>query len=234
MTNQHSNKSSENITISIQNDDLTVFFRHYDRLGDVQKNIWNRIVWYCKRYPNAHPTQRKIAFSIGCSVKHVNKSFKKFMELGWLVLFSRGPRRAKELMIPDHLFMIDVVNRKWFRKVEVISGVIHSKPLENPTSSGLTSNKNLHEPPPLNRHGFLDSMGFTDEQILKLGALPSNVVREAFQRFKKSKSNVLTTNHKFLVGIAFHIARERGDEVNWRGFYKAQAELKNRRKNANN
>src|SRR5580765_6258744 len=95
---QTSKKSS--LTLTITEDQNFEFFAEYDKLGNLQKDIWRAAVWWCKRFPCACPRQSKIADKVGCRREHVNRAFSKFKKLGWLHLTSRGFKRTKIMGIP--------------------------------------------------------------------------------------------------------------------------------------
>ena len=128
------------LILKIYQDELYEFFQRYDMLGDLQKEIWKKIVTWCKVYPCAFPCQSTIADELGCSRKHVNRTLKKFQEFGWIILISRGFKKAKRLFIGESYRQIDLINRNYFKRVEIISERTQNYSNEkNTTSEGTGS-----------------------------------------------------------------------------------------------
>src|SRR5579885_3668138 len=190
---------------------LDEFFSKYDFLGDVQKQIWKRICWFVKKFPNAFPGQETLAKKIGCSRKHINRTLAKFAEFGWVSLSSRGARKTKTLHISPVFVQIDLVNRKWFKRTEVTSEVTHSN-ISNRIFTGkakgeIFKRKNTTlDPSPLGRE-----LKMSDDGALKLSLLPDAIQHEALRIAKQLGSQGWQPEkpEQYFLGIGFKIARER-------------------------
>lgn len=219
--------------IELNQDELWNFFALYDQLGQLQQKIWQRIVWYCTRYPNAHPTQEKIAKGIPCSRKHVNRTLALFQQHGWLHLSSRGPRRAKCLIVLHQFLVIDVSRRQYSRKVEVTSKVTHSDSIEIRTSrvtGTINFSKKGERQVKLDIPLWLEKKPFSHENKLKL----SLCSHEAYSQAYSETGDRLNCGWKignmedYLVESTIKIAQKRGEKLNWRSFYIAKEEYGDR------
>lgn len=201
------------LILKINQDEKYEFFYHYDTLGDLQKKIWNAAVWWCKTFPNAHPRQQKIAEYVGCSRKHVNSTFKKFIQLGWLILISRGAKRAKILFVGDSLLQIDLVNREYYKRVEVTHEVTH-----NITTKKKHTSRGAGEIPIPH---YLERLKISRESKLKLSLLPEKIYQETLHTCKKlSASGWQPENgEKYFVGTAIRLAENQGIRPDWRRYY---------------
>lgn len=212
------------ISITHTTDESTEFFSQYELLGDLQKEIWKVIKWFVQKFPNAFPSQETIAAKVGCSRKHVNRTFAKFMELGWLHLISRGPRRTKTSLIPHHLTQLNLVKRDWFKRTEVTPKVTHSYPSNRIlTSKGNGENfkrKNTTLDPSL----LGRQLKMTNDGALKLALLPDAIQHEALRIAKQLGSQGWHPEkpEKYFLGIAFNLAKNQGLKIDWISYYAAR------------
>jgi hypothetical protein len=219
------------ITLNITTDNHWDFYTEFDKLGELQKQIWMTTCWWVKRFPLAFPKQQKIADEVGCTRKHVNNTFKKFKQLGWLHLMSRGARRAKVLGVPHYLVVIDPYDRKAFRKVEVTSEVTHSiSNIKRNTSSmpGVFSNKFGQKiGPPDSKIEIPDHLMKTKLSLkkkLKLALLPENIYHNALESTKLQHSLKKIGNdpdriERYMIGTAFRMAKNASIPINWSLYY---------------
>jgi len=213
---------SAKILLEIEQDQKYEFFQKYDALGDLQKQIWCKIVDYCKAYPCAFPKQAKIAQEEKCSRKHVNRTFKKFIEFGWLKLKARGARRTKILIVPDSFIQIDVINRKYFKRVEVTRGS------EGKVTSGGSHNTFNKKKETSTEAGeiaiphYLEKLPIPWDSKLKLSLLPENIYQETlYQCEKKARSGFFPDDQvKYFVGTAVKMAQKNGIRIDWIKYYK--------------
>jgi hypothetical protein len=219
------------ITLNITTDNHWDFFTEFDKLGEMQKQIWMTTRWWVKRFPLAFPKQQKIADEVGCTRKHVNNTFKKFKQLGWLHLMSRGARRTKVLGVPHHLVSIDPYDRKAFRRVEVTSEVTHSiSNIKRNTSNlpGVFSNKFGQKigPPKtgLVIPHYIQKTKLSLQRKLKLSLLPQNIYENALETTKRKHAAKLLGNdsdriERYMIGTAFKMAKKASIPINWALYY---------------
>lgn len=210
----------EMISLNISQDDKWNFFVLYDKLGPLQKKIWQRIVWYVKKYPNANPSQFKISVNIPCSRKHVNRTLALFKRHGWLSLISRGLRRTKTLFIPYHLLMIDVSKREYLRKLEVTSEVTHSYSSIYPRTRKKTGALEM----PIR----IQKMKISWENKVKLSLIPEKYLDWALESAKldQKKGKIFTNPESYVVGTAIKMALKQKHPINW-GLYFQHKESSN-------
>jgi hypothetical protein len=206
-----------NISIEVHQDEKFNFFSEYDKLGNLQKDIWRAAVWWVKRFPCAHPRQSKIAEKVGCTREHVNRAFSKFKKLGWLYLTSRGRRRTKILGIPLHLQSLDIVKREYFARIEITSKITHSySRLPKRTSRG--TGDSFHE---LQIPSYLEETKFTLEQRLKLSMIPENFYRNGIEsvNYQIKKGRKIPDPCGYVVGAALRMAEKAGVFLDWKRYY---------------
>jgi hypothetical protein len=208
------------------------FYSEYDRLGHLQKKIWQVSVWWVKKFPNAFPSQQHLSEKVGCSRKHINSTFAKFQRLGWMHLTSRGIKHSKVIGIPSHLLSIDVVDRKAFRSIEVTTRVTHSKSyvLTN-TSRGTgvfckglkekigPSEKKIEIP------DYIKKTKLSLKHKLKLSMLPENIFHNALESTKYQHSKGILGNDReridnYMVGTAIRMAEKAQIKIDWPLYYK--------------
>lgn len=200
--------------LKIDQDAATNFFTLYDPLGPLEKKIWNAAVWWVKKFPCAHPKQIKIADHVGCSRKHVNRALAKFKKYGWLYLTSRGAKRTKIIGIPAHLVCLDVVNREYFKRIEVTSKVTHSSSRFPNSTSRKTGGLDV----PLD----VQKMKISFENKLKLSMVSEKVRQDALESAKldHGKGKILANIENYVAGTAIKMAQKRGERLNWPEFYR--------------
>lgn len=206
------------LNLIVSEDQKFAFFAEYDKLGNLQKDIWRAAVWWCNRFPCACPRQSKIAEKVGCRREHVNRAFAKFKKFGWLHLTSRGFKRTKIIGIPLHLLQLNVVKREYFRRVEITPERTHSysRLPRNTSREGPVAKKQLEVP------GWLMSKAsFSHDSKLRLSLLPESVYQEASFQWKKKVSQGFKADNpeKYFVGMAFKIAEKKEIKVNWGSYY---------------
>lgn len=208
------------LQMTISQDENFEFFARYDKLGPIQQQIWRAAVWWCKRFPSAHPCQETLAKKVGCSREHVNRTFFRFQLWGWLTLESRGKKRAKILHIPDSLLQLDVVNRKYFKRVEITSKITHSYPSRRVFTSK-TSHLAKQQKEPIKIPPLAIKMNFSSTNALKLGLVSECVVQETlYQCKKKGQAGFRPQNEEsYFVGMAINIAKKRGEKLDWPAYY---------------
>lgn len=209
----------EMFSIHLTQDSLFSFFSEYDTLGKLQQKIWKATVWWCKKYPNAHPKQEKIAKYVGCRREHVNRSFRKFKELGWLYLTSRGPRRTKRIGIPSHLVLIDLYKREYFKRIEITSKRTHSYSIYRRGTSRASDLKKSLEIP-----FYLQKCLIPEQAKQKLSLVSQATFEETkYQCKKMSMAGFVPTNDvQYFLETAFGIAKQRGEKIDWRKYYAHQ------------
>lgn len=211
------------LTLQIHRDEAYSFLMEYDKLGKDQKEIFKITRWWCNRFPCAAPSQKKIAEKIGCSRKHVNRTFAKFKQLGWLYLTSRGLRRTKILGMPLHLCQMDVAKREYFKRVEVTSKVTYSySRYRNITGmSGKVVRKNLEIPK------LAQKLGYSKDSSLKLALVPECVLQETLYQCKKLGKKGFRPNNEesYFVGMALKMAKKKGHKLDWRSYYATKASM---------
>jgi len=208
------------INLEISQDHLYEFFQFYDTLGNVQQKIWKAVSWWCKKFPCAYPKQEKIAQNIGCSRKHVNRTLDLFKKLGWISLISRGNKRTKILSIPHHLIQIDLIKRKFFKKVEVTSEVTHSySSYARHTSKA--SHLATHHQKNIEIPEIAIKLNCSRENSLKLGLLSEFILQETLHECKRvGKSGFRPQcEESYFVGIAMNIAKKQNFKVEWPRYY---------------
>ena len=210
------------LILKINQDQQYEFFQSYDRLGEMQKKIWACTVWWCKKFPLAFPRQQKIAEEVGCTRKHVNRTFKLFQELGWLILISRGARRSKILMASEPHMMIDLVNRKYFRKMEVSDGVTHSYPTKKKETSYKAGYLATQPKKQIEIPRIAVELNFSKENSLKLGLVSESVIEETKYQLRKmlAKAWRPEKQHEYIVGMALTIAKKKGERMDWVSYYR--------------
>lgn len=219
------------ITLTIKTDYHWDFYLEFDKLGDLQKQIWMATCWWVKRFPAAFPKQQRIADEVGCSRKHVNNTFKKFKDLGWLYLLSRGSRRTKVLGVPCHLVTMDPYHRKGLRSVEVTSEVTHSiSNIKERTSkrAGVFSEKfgqKIGPPDPkLEIPDYIQKTKLSLKKKLKLSLLPQNIYHNALETTKRMHLKGFIGNEpdrfeRYMIGTAFKMAKKARIPINWGSYY---------------
>lgn len=224
-------------TVTIKSDHHWDFYVEYDRLGELQKQIWMTACWWVKRFPLAFPKQQKIADEVGCSRKHVNNTFKKFKELGWLCLHSRGARRTKVLGIPTHLLMIDPYDRQAFRSIEVTSQVAHSFSNVKKNTSRLSGvfSERFGQRIGLPKQSllipdYIQKTKLSLKKKLKLSLLPQNIYQNALESTKRKHAlghigNDPERIERYMIGTAFKMAKKASIPLNWGLYYESVAEL---------
>lgn len=219
------------LTLEIHQDELFLFFELYDKLTELQKKIWRLAVWWTKRFPNAHPNQSTIAGKAGCSREHVNRTLSLFKKWGWLSLIWRGKCRPKTLAIPYSLQMIDVVNREYFKRVEITSKITHSyssnikrTSREKPTGPTHMGSKNvkggiIQIPPDI---GKLD-ISFKNK--LKLSLVDESIYYDTYEVCKKMSRNgkKIGNPESYFVGTAIQMAYDRKVWVDWAAYRRSLA-----------
>lgn len=214
------------LSLQIAQDANYEFFLHYDKLGKIQKKIWQLAVWYSKRYPLAFPKQEKIANRLDCSRKHVNRTFSLFQRLGWMTLISRGPRQTKGLCICDHLLQVDVVKREYFKRVEVTSKVTHSYSrgsyLTSKPGEKVTRPFEKLEPSLLGQKA-----GFSNDGCLKMALYPESLQHEAGRichNLAKNGWRPDVSEERYYLGTLHEIAKKYGHKPKWSLFYQKKRE----------
>lgn len=208
------------------------FYLEYDQLGFLQKKIWDVSVWWVRKFPNAFPSQERIAQEVGCSRKHVNKTFAKFQKLGWMNLSSRGIKHSKIIGIPNHLLAIDVIDRKAFRKVEVTTQVTHSKSYVNKntsleTGASFRDRKQRTGPPEkrLEIPGYVQKTKLSLKHKLKLSLVPQNIYEQALEstKYQHAQGNLGDNPERierYMVGTAIKMAKDRHMKIDWPLYYR--------------
>lgn len=203
--------------LKIDQDASANFFTLYDPLGRLEKKIWDAARWWVKKFPCAHPKQIKIADHIGCSRKHVNRAFSKFKSYGWLYLTSRGARRTKILGIPTHLIAMDLVNREYFKRIEVTSKVTHSSSrFPNTTSRTCRLKKE-----PLVIPKLAQKLGYSEDSGKKLALVPEYILQETLYQCQKMGKRGFKPDkeERYFVETALKMAQDKGHKLEWRRFY---------------
>lgn len=205
------------LQLDISQDEKYFFFSEYDKLGSLEKKIWSAALWWVKRFPCAHPRQSKIAEKVGCRREHVNRTFAKFKNLGWLYLTSRGARKTKILGIPPHLISIDVVKREYFKRIEITSKRTHSYSIykKNTSMAGEIKKNTLIIPK------LAQKLGYSEESCKKLALLPEYILEETLYQCKKRCKFGFqpVSEERYFVGTAFRMAKEKKIHINWREYY---------------
>jgi hypothetical protein len=206
------------IILEVHQDEAFNFFAEYDKLGNLQKDIWRAAVWWCKRFPCACPRQEKIAAKVGCRREHVNRAFSKFKKLGWLHLTSRGARRTKIIGIPTHLLALDLLNRQYFARIERTSKRTHSYSRLPKQTSGKTGDsfQEIHIP------DYLQRTKFSLEDKLKLSMVPENFYRSAREStdYQLKRGMKITDPYGYCVGAALRMAEKAGVFLDWKRYYR--------------
>jgi hypothetical protein len=202
-----------NSIVKVHQDTSWSFFAKYDKLGALEKKIWQMAVWWVKRFPSAHPSQTKLSEKVGCSREHVNRAFSKFKDYGWIHLISRGHKRSKIISIPEPLIMIDVVKREYFKRIEITSDITHSYSNYKSKTSRRTG--------PLVIPNYLQKLNISLDAKLKLSLVPEYIYQETkYQCQKKAKSGWKPDNEvKYLVGAAIRMAQNKGHKLEWEKYY---------------
>lgn len=233
---------SDKIIFEISSDEAYLFFQLYDQLGETQRKIWKAAVWWCRRFPKAFPNQRTVADHVGCSRKHVNRTFSLFKKHGWVRLISRGRKQTKILSIPYHLIQLDVVKREYHAKVEVTSKVTHSKnniyintssqtgDFQESKKKGLGIKHNMYYVKSKTNYLItipikINSFKISYESKLKLSLLPENCVARAIEKckWKAAHGFVLedrSKQEKYCVETAIKMAENEGYKIEWWKYYK--------------
>lgn len=205
----------QEISITITQDQLYEFFVNFDTLSRKQKELWKLIVWWAKKFPNAHPCQLRLAHQIGCTREHVNRTLAKFKKWGWLSLNDRGRRQTKTLGIPANLLATDVVNRQYFKRLEITSEITHS----------YSSYRTLTSKPkgeiltvPLSVQKF----NFSLQDGLKMALVPESVRQEALRTARKLGAQGWRPNNQgaYVAGIALNMAEKQGHKLDWKSYYR--------------
>ena len=204
--------------ITVKEDHLFSFFKVYDKLGKHQKKILRRLIWYYNKYPNAHPSQEKIAAGIPCSREHVNRTIALFKSYGWLWLDFRGPRKTKTIKMHDWLALIDLDKRQWFRRIEITSEITHSY-LPNKRYTGGKTGGAI---PPLSIPNYLQNLRISLDSKLKLSLVSQHTYQETLHACKrKSEKGFFPKNEeKYFVGFALKMAMKKGEKIDWPSYYK--------------
>lgn len=205
------------ITFEVEQSESFNFFTHYDKLGNLQKDIWRAAVWWCKRFPCAHPKQARIAEKVGCRREHVNRAFSLFKKLGWLHLTSRGARRTKIIGIPVHLLSMDLINRQYFAKIERTSERTHSYsrlPKQTSEKTGASSEE-------ISIPDYLQRTKFSLEDKLKLSLIPENFYRNARESidYQLKRGIKISDPYGYCVGAAIRMAEKSGVFIDWKRYY---------------
>lgn len=208
----------------ITKNQLWDFFAKYDKLSPIQKKIWGRARWYCLKYPNARPTQTKIANGIPCSRCWVNRTLALFQSYGWMTLISNGARRAKTIAIQDFLLSVDLAKREYFRRIELTAGLTHSysSKLKNTSKGSAGSFCAKREPPPIKIAPHLEKLkNLPLDAKLKLSLLPEAYLQRALETAKYWHSNgkKFDDEVKYVVGTALKMAQKDKFPINWRSYY---------------
>lgn len=200
--------------LKINQNENSEFFALYDTLTPLRKKIWNKICQKARNYKVCNFSQTKLANWCGCSRSAVSEAFKLFKEWGWMWLQSRGWKKTKTLHIPLSKQQIDVVERKYFKRVEATYRATHTY---------ITNKKITGKPSELKIKPFLlkyqDS--FTHDQLLKLSLLPDSIVYESFDICKKNHSRGIEIKNppQYCVEIAIKRTQLRGIPINYRQYY---------------
>jgi hypothetical protein len=205
--------------LKITTDEKFHFFSLYTPLTKLEKNIFKLCVWYVKKFPNACPRQETIAKKLGCSRKHVNRTFSKFKKFGWITLSSRGKKRSKTMGVTAHIQQMDLVKQEWFRRVEVTSKVTHSYSNNKNITSG---DGEKFKPKILASHARGKKFGFSKSGCIKLSLFSDSTIEEARRiMFNHGKSGWMPdgTCESYYFGIAVKIARRKGEYLDWASFY---------------
>lgn len=203
--------------LKIQENEATEFFAKYDLLGHLEKKIWKVIQWFVKKFPSAQPRQSVIAEKVGCSRKHVNKTLQKFILYGWISLISRGSRHAKIIGMPHSLMMMDVVDRKYFKKVEVTAEVTHSySSKREPTSKEKAGCLQIAN--------HLLGLKISYDHKLKLSLVSEHIYHEALYsaQLKHSKGEKIGDINGYVVGTAIRMAQRKNIKIDWNSYYRTK------------
>lgn len=213
------------LVLKIDQDENFGFFQKYDLLTVLQKEIWKKVTWWVRKYPNAFPTQKRIAESCRCSRKHVNETYRTFEKYGWLSLTSRGKNRSKILGVPTSLSQMDLSKREYYKKVEVTSEVTYSTNRCRRTTSrgagGLSDD--LFEPILIPPH-IKKLKDLPLEAKLKLSLVPEYIYQEALYsaKLQAKKGTKFTNEIGYVVGTAIRMAENQGYKIPWMKYYKTR------------
>ena len=201
------------IVLKINQDEKYEFFCLFDKLSKLRKEVWKLIVWWCKRFTTAQPSQTRIAEKLGCCRSAVSEAFKLFKTYGWMFLTSRGFKKSKILGIPQHLQQIDLVNREYFRRVEATYRATHSYS---------NIKKNTSKACEIKIPFYLEKKDLPLEVKLKLSLVPENVYQETYHQCKnRFKAGFRPRNDfKYFVDTALGIAKNNAIKINWPSYYR--------------
>lgn len=213
------------LTLSINQDTLYEFFNAYDPLSPLQKKIWKAMVWWCKRFPSAFPSQEKIAEHVGCSRKHVNRTIKIFKDLGFLVLIHRGRKRTKVLHIFEQYLAIDIAKRQYFRRIEVTSKVTHSYSNNRTLTSRGTGEIATEAKEEIRIPQIAVELNFSRKNALKLGLVTESTLQEVLRKCKNlgSQGWKPKSAEAYMVGMAINLSKSRNESLDWKKFYRQLA-----------
>ncbi len=209
--------SHKSYTITVTEDQLFSFFNLYDKLGNHQKKILRRLIWYHNRYPNAHPSQTKIAKGIVCTREHVNRTIALFKSYGWIWLEFRGAKKTKTIRMHEWLAMIDLVERQWFKRLEITSEITHSY-LSRRIPTGRKTGGAV---PPLVIPFYLQNLNISLDSKLKLSLVSEYTYQETLHICNKmaEKGFKPSNDEKYFVGMAINKAINKGEKLQWKSYY---------------
>jgi hypothetical protein len=209
------------------------FLKAFFSLSKHQRTILKRLVWYYNKYPDAHPTQAKIAERIPCSRKHVNRTIALFKRWGWISLESRGPRHAKRLFIPQFLASMDLDNIKPLINLKVTSEVTHSlvslnvasKPKPTGNIYQKFRKKEAIEPLVIEDWVKRKAFGLSLEQQMKLSLVKEWAFDNAYAKakFMYSQGVRFKDENAYVVGTAIKMQQEKTGRLPWNRFYQTFA-----------
>lgn len=206
--------------LKIDQDENFQFFEKYDTLSPLRKKIWAKIVQIARKWVIAQPSQSKIALWCECSRSAVSEAFKLFREWGWLALVSRGFKKSKTLLIPHSKRQLDVVNRQYFKRVEATYGATHTYSMFRKQTSNPTGCLK-----PLEISTWLQKTTLSLDAKLKLSLFSEHTYQETLYscKLQASKGNVFANPEQYFIGAAVKKAKQKGEKVDWKRYYRAIA-----------
>lgn len=220
------------------------FFLKYDTLGPLQKKIFKCIQWYCLSFSISFPRQEIISKKVGCSRKHVNKTFSLFKKWGWIRVESRGFRSSKRVVMPLKILEMQVTKNHRFMRQEVTSEVTHSylnKERKNtsipPTplkvrfrkpKTGVSIKEFTEKIPPppqqpnniLKIPRYLQETQLSFEEKLKLSLVTEGNYRGALEltQYKYKNGFKIHNVKNYVIGAALKM-EEKSRKLNWCAYY---------------
>jgi hypothetical protein len=137
-----------------------------------------------------------------------------------MALESRGKRRSKILHLVNSIAQIDLVDRQYFKRVEITSQITHSYHSRRVFTSK-TSHLAKQQKEPIKIPPLAIKMNFSSTNALKLGLVSECVVQETlYQCKKKGQAGFRPQNEEsYFVGMAINIAKKRGEKLDWQAYY---------------